>query len=322
MLPGAGAVFWEISTESPSSLSLFHSLLVGFEQLPWMLYFFRGCPTKNTMDFQLDGIGCVGPRCPVPGSDDQGAVVAFVLLGLVFCPLFPGTEWMLNGSGSRPRAFCLSPEVLLDSICGEMSRITLVQPDFHGQSVLVLKWCNWSVQCSCTEGKKSCLHKWNQPRLATAYIKTNKKNKKPNWLMLIQQCSDSTITLQEMRQRRSGLCHSFVLLWQKPTWKQEAFSQRELPPAAFTCTSTLLENHLQWCSISNAMTCTCFMLCSEYKSCVCRQLRWPDCTRIIRFINGGLKSRLHGSKRACKQLNVGNSKVVFQQGDGGRMIAG
>lgn len=44
------------------------------------------------MDFQLDGIGCVGPRCPVPGSDDQGAVVAFVLLGLVFCPLFPGTE--------------------------------------------------------------------------------------------------------------------------------------------------------------------------------------------------------------------------------------
>lgn len=106
--------------------------------------FLRGCLTENTLDFRR-----VGPGCPVPGSDDQGAEAAFVWLGFVFRPLFPRTEWMLDGSGSRPWAFFLSPEVFLDSICGEMSRIImLVQPDFHGQRVL------WSVQHSCTEGKK------------------------------------------------------------------------------------------------------------------------------------------------------------------------
>lgn len=64
---------------------------------------------------------------------------------------------------------------------------------------------------------------------------------------------------------------------------------------------------------------TCFILCSGYKSCVCRQQRRPDGKRIMRFINGGLKSRLHGVKGACKQLNVGKSKVVFGQGDRGQV---
>lgn len=34
----------------------------------------------------------------------------------------------------------------------------------------------------------------------------------------------------------------------------------------------------------------------------------------IWFINGGLEPQLHGVKGACKQLNVGNSKVVFSTG--------
>lgn len=44
------------------------------------------------MDFQLDWIAGVGPGCPVPGSRDQGAEVALVLLGLVFSPLFSRTD--------------------------------------------------------------------------------------------------------------------------------------------------------------------------------------------------------------------------------------
>lgn len=44
------------------------------------------------MDIQLDWMARVGPGCPVPGSNDQGAEVALVLLGLVFCLLFPRRE--------------------------------------------------------------------------------------------------------------------------------------------------------------------------------------------------------------------------------------
>lgn len=285
--------------------------------------FFRGCPTKNIMDFQLDWIACVGPGCPVPGSNDQGAEVALLLLGLVFCPLFPCTNagwvqghecWMGPGTGPR-LSFCSLKCSWIAFVVKWAALLCWFSQISMGRVYWAEIMCNWSVQCSCTEGKKSCLHRWTQPRLAPASEITVFAEKAKKLIYV-----DSPFTLQDRRQRCSGLCHSAVWPWQKPTWKQEAFSQRELTPAASTCTSTLLENHLHLCHISNATTGEHRTRVSSFVlgiNLVCRQLHWSDGTRIIRFINGGLKSQLHGVKGACKQLNVSNSKVVFWQGDEG-----
>lgn len=118
--------------------------------------------------------------------------------------------------------------------------------------------CNWFVQRWCTEGKKKAVYTDETYPDWPQLIK--KKNgvwgkKQKNDFMLTQCCPDSRFRLQEMRQRCSGLYHSAVWPWPgKPAWKQEAFSQQELTPAASTCRLTLLEKHLHWCHISNATT--------------------------------------------------------------------
>lgn len=49
-----------------------------------MFYFFEDVQLKNTLDFQLDRIARVGP-----GSDDQGAEEALLLLGSCVLSSFP-----------------------------------------------------------------------------------------------------------------------------------------------------------------------------------------------------------------------------------------
>lgn len=103
------------------------------------VWFFRGCPTKNTLDFHLARIACAGPGYllrQVPMIRELKELYCCRGLCFIFS-LFPRMEGMLDGSGSWPRAFFLLPEVFLDSVCSEMSRIIMpVQPDFHGQSLL------------------------------------------------------------------------------------------------------------------------------------------------------------------------------------------
>lgn len=124
--------------------------------------FFSGRPTKHTMDFQLDWIAGVGVGSPVPGSKDQGAEVALVLLGLVMCSLFSRSECRM---GPGP-----GPGLSFSSL--KYSRIVFVVKwaallCWFGQiSMGRVHWAeimgNWSVQRSCTESKKKkkkkCLH--------------------------------------------------------------------------------------------------------------------------------------------------------------------
>lgn len=185
--------------------------------------------------------------------------------------------------------------------------------------------CNWFVQCWCTEGKKKAVYTdetypdW--PQLIKKKRCLGKKAKKWHYV-------DTTLSWLAFQATRNET----KVFWVK-SFRRVAVTETCLETGGILTARTdprCIHVHtdpfgktpslMPYFKRDNRRVLhTCFILCSGYKSCVCRLLHWPDGTRIIRFINGGLKSRLHSVKGACKQLNAGNSKVVFRQGDEGQV---
>lgn len=113
--------------------------------------FFRGCPTKNTMDFQLDRLCWSGLSCA--WFRWSGAEVALLLLGLVFCPLFPRTEWCWMGPGpGRGLFFCSQKYSWIAFVVKWAALLCWFGQFSMGRVYRAEIMCNWSVQCSCTEG--------------------------------------------------------------------------------------------------------------------------------------------------------------------------
>lgn len=229
-------------------------------------------------------------------------------------------EWMLDGSGSKPQA--------LDPLCRSWREFVVKMINYRAGLVRFL-WapCNCFSQHSCTEGKKSRWNRWTQTNLALASKILNNhvlRTKKTKRLIYVATTVSPFVThLQEMWQRCSGLCNFDVSRWQNPPGDMMD-SQRVSDP----CCIHVHINHFHkppplmpyFKRSDRGLSRRFSILCSGYKSCVCRQLHRPDGMRIIWFINGGLEPRLHSVKGACKQLNVGNSKVVFDTGTKDKLV--
>lgn len=233
--------------------------------------------------------------------------VALLLFGacVVLC-----CEWMLDGSGSKPRALC--------PLSRSWMAFVLKMIHYHA-GLARFPWaaCNCFSQHSCTEGKKSCWNRWTQPNLALASKIQNSRvwRNKTKKLIYVATIVSPFVTHKK--------CDKVVLVYvtlmchgdRTPPRKHDGFSKCARPllhPRAhqpFPQTASIdAIFQMQW------QRTIAQVFHPGYKSCVCRQLRGPDGMRIIWFINGGLEPRLHGVKGACKQLNVGNSKVVFDTG--------
>lgn len=228
-------------------------------------------------------------------------------------------EWMLDGSGSEPRTLCpLSRSWMAFVVKNDTLSCWFGQISMGGVQLL--------FATLLYRRQKSFWNRWTQPNLALASkIQYNrvcrKKTKKLIYLTTI--VSPFVTHLQEMKQRCSGLCNFDVSQWQNPPGNM--MDSHRVPDPY--CIHVHI-NHfhkppplMPYFKRSDRGLSRMFsVLCSGYKSCVCRQLRGPDGMRIIWFINGGLEPRLHGVKGACKQLNVGNSKVVFNTGTKDKLV--
>lgn len=192
----------------------------------------------------------------------------------------------------------------------------LVRPDFHGRRATAFR--NTPVQ------KATRAVETDEPKLIWLELRKIQNNRvwrnKTKKLIYVATVASPFVThLQEMWQRCAGLCNFDVSRWQDPPSPGNMMDFQSAPDPYGIHVHI---NHFHkppplmpyFKRSDRGLSRRFSILCSGYKSCVCRQLRGPDGMRIIWFINGGLEPRLHGVKGACKQLNVGYSKVVFDTG--------
>lgn len=227
---------------------------------------------------------------------------------------------MLDGSGSKPQALYLL----------RRSWMEFVVKMIHYRAGLVrFLWavCNCFSQHSCTKSKKSCWNRWTQPNLALASKIQNNgvwrtKNKEINLCHQLQ-CHHLSLTYKKCD--KDVLVYVILMCHGDRTRPGNMMDSQSVPDPY--CIHMHINRFHKppplmpyFKGSDRGLSQSFSILCSGYKSCVCRQLRRPDGMRIICFINGGLEPRLHGVKGACKQLNVGNSKVVFDTGTKDKLV--